>query len=91
MALSREQAMAEQEASARGVIRREEVPFLTEYGISYVLYDEEKDAYKYAIKSDEYRFSEYVGLRAEVSGPVRKAGKELAVLNVTRIRLSPDR
>jgi hypothetical protein len=87
----REQNMTEEEATARGVIRREEVPFLTEYGTSYVLYDEEEDAYKYAIKSDEYRFSEYVGLRAEASGPVSDVGKELAVLNVTRIRLSPDR
>ena len=42
--------MTEEEATARGVIRLEEVPFLTEYGTSYVLYDEEEDAYKYAIK-----------------------------------------
>ena len=83
--------MAEREASAQGVVRREEMPFLSEYGTAYVLYDEEEDAYKYAIKSDEYRFSEYVGLRAEASGPVSDVGKELAVLNVTRIRLSPDR
>jgi len=83
--------MAEQEASARGVIRREEMPFLSEYGTAYLHSDEEEDGYKYAIKSDEYRFSEYVGLRAEASGPVSDVGKELAVLNVTRIRLSPDR
>ena len=83
--------MTEEEATARGVLRREEVPFLTEYGTSYLLYDEEEDAYKYAIKSDEYRFSEYVGLRAEVSGPVSEVGKELAVMSVTHIQLSPDR
>ena len=83
--------MAEQEASARGVIRWEEMPFLSEYGTDYVLYDEEEVVYKYANKSDEYRFSEYVGLRAEVSSPVTKAGKVLAEMNVTRIQLSPDR
>jgi hypothetical protein len=82
--------MTEQEAIARGVIRREEVPFLSEYGTAYVLYDEQEDAYGYAIKSDEYRFSEYVGLQAEVSGPVSEVGKELALMNVTHIRLSPD-
>ena len=81
--------MAEQEAIARGVIRREEMPFLSEYGTAYVLYDEQEDAYP--IKSDEYRFSEYVGLRAEVTGRVSEVGKELAVMNVTRIQLSPDR
>jgi len=84
--------MAEQQVtSAQGVIRREEMPFLSEYGTAYVLYDEEEDAYKYAIKSDEYRFSEYVGLRADVRGPVSEVGKELAVMSVTHIQLSPDR
>ena len=82
--------MTEQEASARGVIRREEVPFLSEYGTAYLLYDEQEDAYSYAIKSDKYRFSEYVGLQADVSGPVSDVGKELAVMNVTHIQLSPD-
>ena len=75
------------EQQARGVIRREEVPFLSEYGTAYVLYDDQEDANSYAIKSDRYRFSEYVGLLAEDSGPVSEAGKELAVMDVTRIRL----
>jgi len=83
--------MTEQEASARGVIRREEVPFLSEYGTAYVLYDEQDASYSYAIKSDRYRFSEYVGLQAEVSGPLTDVGRELAVMNVTHIQLSPDR
>jgi hypothetical protein len=83
--------MVEQEVSARGVIRWEGVPFLSEYGTAYVLYDEEEDAYSYAIKTNEYRFSEYVGIRADVSGPISEVGKELAVMNVTRIQLSPDR
>jgi hypothetical protein len=83
--------MAGKETAARGIICREEVPFLSEYGTAYVLYDEQQDTYSYPIKSDEYRFSEYVGLRAEVSGQVSDVGKELAVMNVTHIQLSPDR
>jgi hypothetical protein len=83
--------MTEQETIAQGVIRREEVPFLPQYGTAYVLYDEQDANYSYAIKSDTYRFSEYVGLRAEVSGPVSDVGRELAVMNVTHIQLSPDR
>jgi len=83
--------MREQEAIARGLIRREEVPFLSEYSTAYVLYDEQEDAYSYAIESDEYRLSEYVGLQVEVSGPVREVGKELTVMNVTHINLSPNR
>jgi len=83
--------MREQEAIARGLIRREEVPFLSEYSTAYVLYDEQEDAYSYAIESDEYRLSEYVGLQVEVSGPVREMGKELTVMNVTHINLSPNR
>ena len=63
---------------------------MSEYGTAYVLYDEKEDAYSYAIKSDKYRFSEYVGLQADVSGPVSDVGKELAVMNVTHIQLSPD-
>jgi hypothetical protein len=83
--------MTEQEAVALGVIRREEVSFLPQYGTSYVLYDEQDASYSYAIKSDKYRFSEYVGLKAEVSGPLTDVGRELAVMNVTNIQLSPDR
>src|SRR5215204_571092 len=74
--------MTEQEAVALGVIRREEVPFLSQYGTAYVLYDEQDANYSYAIKSDQYRFSEYVGLQAEVSGPLTDVGRELAVMNV---------
>ena len=88
--VSGQHAMTEQEEIARGVIRREETPFLSEYGTAYVLYDEEGDNYSYAIKSDIYRFSEYVGLKVEVSGPLTDVGRELAVMNVTRIQLSPD-
>ena len=79
--------MTEQEASARGVIRREEVPFLPQYGTAYVLYDEQDDDYSYAIKSDRYRFSEYIGLRVEVSGPVTDVGREIPVMSVTHVQL----
>jgi hypothetical protein len=88
---SEERAMTEQETIVQGVIRREEVPFLSQYGTAYVLYDEQEDTFSYPIKSDRYRFSEYVGLRAEVSGPASDVGRELAVMNVTHIQLSSDR
>jgi hypothetical protein len=83
--------MTEQEAIARGVIRREEMPFLPQYGTAYVLYDEENDKYSYAIKSDLYRFSEYVGLQAKVRGPLTHIGREIPVMNVTHIHLPHDR
>ena len=83
--------MTEEEATARGVIRREEVPFLSEYGTAYVLYGEQATDYLYVLKSDKYRFSEYVGLRTEVGGPVSDVGRELAVMNVIHIELSPER
>ena len=83
--------MTAQGAVARGVIRREELPFLSQYGTAYVLYDEQDDDCLYALKSDRYRFSEYVSLRAKVTGPVTDVGRELDVMNVTHIQLSPDR
>ena len=64
---------------------------MSEYGTAYVLYDEQDASYSYAIKSDRYRFSEYVGLQAEVRGPVSDVGRELAVMNVTHIQLSTER
>jgi hypothetical protein len=82
--------MTEQVTIAQGVIRRKEVPFLSQYGTAYVLYDEQDDNYSYAIKSDTYRFSEYVGLRAEVSGPASDVGRELAVIDVNHLELSPE-
>jgi hypothetical protein len=79
--------MTEQEATARGVIRREEMPFLPQYGTSYVLYDKLDADCVYALKSDRYRFSEYVGSHVEVSGPVTDVGRAMPVMNVTRIQL----
>ena len=64
---------------------------MSEYGTAYVLYDEQDASYSYAIKSDRYRFSEYVGLKAEVSGHISDVGRELAVMNVTHIQLSTER
>ena len=83
--------MKEQEATARGVIRREEMPFLSEYGTAYVIYDEEDESYGLSIKSDWCQLSEYVGLKAEVSGPMSDVERELAVMNVTHVQLSPGR
>jgi tRNA isopentenyl-2-thiomethyl-A-37 hydroxylase MiaE len=83
--------VAEEGASARGVIRWKDVPFLSEYGTAHALYDELEDAYSYAIKSESCHFSEYVGLRAEASGPVNEVGKKLAVMNVARIQLPSGR
>jgi hypothetical protein len=79
--------MTEQEATARGVIRLEEMPFLPQYGTSYVLYDKQDADYVYALKTRQYRFSEYVGLFVEVSGPVTDVGRAIPVMNVTRIQL----
>jgi hypothetical protein len=42
---------------------------LSECGSAYVLYHEQDANYVCAIKSDKYRFSEYVGLRAYIGGP----------------------
>jgi hypothetical protein len=79
--------MTEQEATARGVIRRKEIPFLPQYGTAYVLYDKADGAYAYALKSDRYRFSEYVGHLVEVTGAVTDIGRELPVMNVTFIQV----
>jgi hypothetical protein len=51
------------------------VPSLPEYGTAYVLYDDQDAGYSYAIKSDRYRFSEYVGLQTEASSPLPDVGK----------------
>jgi hypothetical protein len=67
------------------------VPFLPQYGTAYVLYDERDDDYVCALKSNEYRFSEYVGLHAEVTGPVTDVGRELPVMTVTSIQVAPHR
>ena|SRR5215203_1012729 len=60
--------MSEEEVTEQGVIRREEMPFLSQHGTAYALYDEEKETYVCALKSDHYQFREYVGLRAERGG-----------------------
>jgi hypothetical protein len=63
------------------------VPFLPQYGTAYVLYDEQDNDYSYAIKSNEYRLSEYIALRVWVTGPVTDVGGQVPVMNVTRIHL----
>jgi hypothetical protein len=62
---------------AKGGIRRQEIPFLTQYGTPYALYDEQDDGYIHALKSEEYRFGGYVDLRVEVARPVIDVGREV--------------
>jgi len=80
--------MSEQEVTAQGIIRRQEMPFLSQHGTAYALYDEEDESYVCALKSDHYRFSEYVGLRAEVTGPLKDVGVEVPLMDVTKLQLS---
>jgi hypothetical protein len=81
--------MSEQEAVAQGVKRREEGPFLPQYGTAYVPYDYQDAGLGYAIKSDRYTYCEYIGLQTDVSGPLTDVGKELAVKNVTHFQYHP--
>jgi hypothetical protein len=67
------------EMTAKGVIRRQEIPFLTPYGTPYALYDEQDDGYIHALKGEEYRFGGYVDLRVEVAGPVIDVGREVSL------------
>jgi hypothetical protein len=62
------------------------MPFLPQYGTSYVLYDEQDDDYVYALKSNKYRFSEYLGDHVEVTGPITDVGRAMPVMNVTWTR-----
>ena len=80
--------MSEEEVTSQGVIRREEMPFLSQHGTAYALYDEESENYVCALKSDYYRFSEYVGLRAEVTGPLTDVGAEVPLMDVTKVQLT---
>ena len=80
--------MSEEQVTEQGMIRREEMPFLSQHGTAYALYDEEKDAYVCALKSDYYQFSEYVGLRAEVTGALEDVGAEAPLMNVTNVQLT---
>jgi hypothetical protein len=81
--------MPEREALARGVIWFEEVSFLPQYVTTYALNDDQHAGH--AIKVDGYRFSKYVGLKAQVRGPVSNIGKELAAKNGTHFQPSPER
>ena len=73
--------------SARGVIRLERVYLLTRFGTVYGLFDEQTAAYDCALKSDTYRLGEYVGDYVEVAGALADVGKELPMMNVTRLQL----
>ena len=80
--------MSEEEVTEQGVIRREEMPFLSQHGTAYALYDEEKETYVGALKSDHYQFREYVGLRAEVTGTLEDVGAEAPLMHVTKVELT---
>lgn len=77
----------EAEASARGVIRLEQVHMLTRYRTVYGLYDHPTAGYDCALKSDVYRLADWVGEYVEVTGSLADVGRELPVMNVTRLRL----
>ena len=58
----REETMTQEPVvAARGVIRREEIPLLAQYGTSYALFDEWIADYECVLMSDTYRLGEYVG------------------------------
>jgi len=80
--------MSEQEVTAQGIIRRQEMPFLAQHGTAHALYDAEDESYVCALKSDHYRFSEYVGLRAEVAGTLKDVGKEVPLMDVTKVLIT---
>lgn len=75
------------EASARGVIRLEQVYLLTRYRTPYGLFDEQTAGYDCALKSDVYRLADWVGEYVEVTGALADVSKELPVMNVTSLRL----
>src|SRR5215207_2190146 len=84
----RRKSLEEPEAVARGVIRREVVPFLARYGTSYGLFDEWSADYECALKSEAYRLGEYVGDSVWVSGPLSAAIGGMPVMEeVTNLEL----
>jgi hypothetical protein len=77
------------EMTAKGGIRRQEFPFLTQYGTPYALYDEQDDGYIHALKA---RSTDSVGTwtsawksRARLS---MLAGK-YPWMNVTKAQIPP--
>lgn len=82
-----QQKTHESDVIARGVIRREEIPLLTRYGISYGLFDEDVADYECVLKSDTYRLGEYVGDSVWVSGPLTGVIWGMPVMKVTHLEL----
>ena len=77
----------EEQAGARGVIRLEQVYLLTRYRTVYGLYDYPTAGYDCALKSDAYRLADWRGEYVQVTGALAYVGRELPVMNVTRLRL----
>jgi hypothetical protein len=73
--------------AARGVIRREEMSLLAQYGTSYALFDEWIADYECVLMSDAYRLGEYVGDSVWVSGSLTDVIEGMPVMKVTRLKL----
>ena len=74
-------------ASARGVIRRQEVPLLSHYGTSYGLFDAWIADYECVLISDVYELGAYVGESDWVSGPLAGVIKGMPMMKVTHLEL----
>jgi hypothetical protein len=85
--LGRPMAQEPEVVTARGKIRRQEVPLLTHYGTSYGLFDEWIADYGCVLKSDAYRLGDYVGDSVWVSGPLTGVIGGMPVMNVTHLEL----
>jgi hypothetical protein len=73
--------------AARGVIRREEIPLLAQYGTSCAHFDEWIADYECVLISDTYRLGEYVGDSVWVSGSLTGVIEGLPVMKVTHLKL----
>ncbi len=73
--------------AARGVIRREEMPLLTQYGTSYGLFDEWIADYECVLVSDTYRPGGYVGDSVWLSGSLTDVIEGMPVMKDTHPEL----
>jgi hypothetical protein len=73
--------------ASRGVVRRAEIPLLTNYGASYALFNEWIADYECVLISDTYRLDEYVGDHVWVSGSLIDVIEGMPVMKVTHLEL----
>ncbi len=84
----REETMTQEPVvAARGVIRREEIPLLAQYGTSYALFDEWIADYECVLMIDAYRLGEYVGDNVWVSRSLTGVIERMSVMKVTHLKL----